>query len=342
MLAWSGAPGDPNGPPAEPAKSPSAGRRFNFGFGDDPHKSPPVDSRYPTLPYNGAPAEGPETLYKKSKAKEVDRIAEAWGIHEPEPYEEFSAGGTTSSSRFNTNSNGTDYMDRVREAPHRDHRPPMAKRLPTRATMPPPQPIFPPDASGFVQNEEAEPGTPTSPSWYAGEQRPGAPKRSLSIMNRVRKMRENPNVPVSADDAEEANIEESEMEQVESGQQNYSSSTDGHGQGRNGRTSHRPQNSNGNGNGFFGRFGRSVTSHERIPQTQEVRNGRERSRTTGGVPPATADHYVLVDEGRNTRALPNSPVSASGSPPASPNGGGLFGRKNTIMKKMKGVVKNGT
>ncbi|KAG6381119.1 hypothetical protein JVT61DRAFT_5517 [Boletus reticuloceps] len=75
MLAWSS-------PPDEDALSPS----------NTPYASPDV--------YKGAFSPTYDTPKKK-----VDAIAEAWGIHEPEPYEEFCAGGGTARRDGDTPSN---------------------------------------------------------------------------------------------------------------------------------------------------------------------------------------------------------------------------------------------
>ncbi|KAH0590814.1 hypothetical protein H2248_000936 [Termitomyces sp. 'cryptogamus'] len=102
--------------------------------------------------------------------KKVDAIAEAWGIHEPEPFEDFAAGGgtgkdTPASSIYN----GRDSHHKKRPArPQPDQQ---AKR-----SVPPPQPIFVPDSPQ------------SSP-----------PQRKKSLMQRIRNMRDAPNVPVTAD-----------------------------------------------------------------------------------------------------------------------------------------------
>lgn len=115
--------------------------------------------------------------------KHVDAIARAWGIHEPEPFEDFSAGGGQSS----------DYrayyptQRRSEEAPRR------REAAPRRAALPPPQPIFVPGAEvGFAPSE---PSPPLSPGGGAGM------KRSKSLMQRIRRMRENPNIPVNGGDS---------------------------------------------------------------------------------------------------------------------------------------------
>ncbi|KAF9076213.1 Pal1 cell morphology protein-domain-containing protein [Rhodocollybia butyracea] len=131
------------------------------------------------------------TPYEPPK-KKVDAIAEAWGIHEPEPFEEFFAGGgargdTPASSIYN----GKDSHGKRRETRDRGHLDDQEARSrpPRRREIPPPQPIFVPDSSSTPVDIPVG----TSPS------SPGFPKRSKSLMHRIRKMRDNPNVPVGSD-----------------------------------------------------------------------------------------------------------------------------------------------
>ena len=110
--------------------------------------------------------------------KKVDAIAEAWGIHEPEPFEDFSAGGGHSNDyRPHT----AVYSRRSEEAPRR------REAAPRRTALPPPQPIFVPGADAdFVAPEPSPPLSPGS-----------GMKRSKSLLQRIRKMRESPNMPVN-------------------------------------------------------------------------------------------------------------------------------------------------
>ena len=112
--------------------------------------------------------------------KKVDAIAEAWGIHEPEPFEDFSAGGGQS-SEFRPS-----YMRKPEEAPRR------REAAPRRTALPPPQPIFAPGIEAEFAGPEPSP--PLSPGGGAGM------KRSRSLMQRIRRMRENPNIPVGNGD----------------------------------------------------------------------------------------------------------------------------------------------
>jgi len=134
------------------------------------------------------PAERP------TSPKRRETIADAWGKGEPEPFEEFFAGSVTTAVKGagetglasaassihggkegHGNSNG-----KRRERP---------LRRPTK-NLPPPKPIFPPE-SGIeeIATPDITSGTPTSPGF-------GGPKRSRSLMHRIKKMREQPNVPV--------------------------------------------------------------------------------------------------------------------------------------------------
>jgi hypothetical protein len=157
--------------------------------------------------------------------KKVDAIAEAWGIHEPEPFEDFSAGGGHS---YDYRPHHT-ISRRSEEAPRR------REPAPRRVVLPPPQPIFVPGADAeFVA--PAEPSPPLSPGSGAGM------KRSKSLLQRIRRMRENPNMPVGGGD--------------NNGVQNTYES------GGSGRPNHKSQNS------FAGRLvGEGIK--EQLPSPQE-------------------------------------------------------------------------
>lgn len=131
--------------------------------------------------------------------KKHDAIAEAWGIHEPEPFEDFSAGGGAASHptgeyhRSNGHNSGKrtkdgrDARDVYREYLEENHTTP--QRRTTKRSIPPPQPIFVPET-------DHDNGPPSPPS--AGyEPSSGTPRRKKSIMQRIRKMRDAPNVPVA-------------------------------------------------------------------------------------------------------------------------------------------------
>ncbi|KAI0788494.1 Pal1 cell morphology protein-domain-containing protein [Abortiporus biennis] len=261
--------------------------------------------------------------------KKADAIAEAWGVHEPEPFEDFSAGGggyapsgdyghSAASSRNGTISNGTsrrakdgakekyrEYLD--------DTQPSSGRRGQTRrAALPPPQPIFVPESDVDVNS-------PPSPTGGAPAS-PGAPKRTKSLMHRIRKMRDAPNVPVGYEDSPNEHDTSPTSSAENSGGPNahpYGHSTS--------RPTHRSQNS------FLGRLGR----------------GKEAGSPTS----ENSDAYVYVDEpatvGRRDKSLPATPArdaegsgyfdSNAGGYVGSPGGG--LGRKTSLLRKMKGVVK---
>ncbi|KAG2023554.1 hypothetical protein CC2G_001194 [Coprinopsis cinerea AmutBmut pab1-1] len=180
--------------------------------------------------------------YPEPPKKKVDAIAEAWGIHEPEPYEEFFAGGgkaegdTPASSIYNGKDgrNGRS-KDDTREGRSRA---PVARR----PGVPPPQPIFVPEA-------EIE-----QPSSSPPANAPGFPKRSKSLMHRIRKMRDAPNVPVSSD---------FETRPPSS----PSSPSIPNQEGQSSRPTHRSQNS------FLGRFG--VKSNQKAGQSSTRDSSRD-------------------------------------------------------------------
>ena len=117
--------------------------------------------------------------------KKVDAIAEAWGIHEPEPFEDFSAGG----------GGGSDYRHNTISRRSEETTPQSSRRreAPRRTALPPPQPIFVPEVDAeFIA---PEPSPPLGLGEGAGM------KRSRSLMQRIRRMRESPNMPVNSGDS---------------------------------------------------------------------------------------------------------------------------------------------
>ncbi|KAF9455094.1 hypothetical protein P691DRAFT_654706 [Macrolepiota fuliginosa MF-IS2] len=249
--------------------------------------------------------------YPDPPKKKVDAIAEAWGIHEPEPYEEFFAGGgstrpegdTPASSIYNGrdshNPNSTRSgvpkrgKDEVQQPQvTKEQRPRGATR---RSLVPPPQPIFVPDPAEGVY--DISNNSPPASS-------PGFPKRQKSLMQRIRKMRDAPNVPVGPEYAEyeQPPSPNSPLEQPQTAP-NPS------------RPTHRSQNS------FLGRFGKS-------PQ------------------PQGSEPFLLIDPLPSNKELPPPPMASAtnsrdsaqtGVPQdyASPG----INRKTSIMKKMGRVVR---
>lgn len=280
------------------------------------------ESPYPSPdPYKGA--------FSYQPPKNVDAIAEAWGIHEPEPFEEFFAGGGTARRDGDTPSNsiyagrdghvsrngtpqhpmgkrskdGRDLREVYREYLDEDTRQMQARdrerggeregRRAKRTGIPPPQPILVPEAHNT--DYDSAPGSPS-----------GAPKRTKSLMQRIRRMRDSPNVPMGFDEDVEPSSPNAEM--------HYPS-----------RPTHRSQNS------FLGRFANS----------------------THGARPVPDDAYVYVDDPRREKRLPATPYASAttrtpsredkrgyfdGTPNSHP-GSGSLGRKTSLLKKVKDVVR---
>ncbi|CCM00355.1 uncharacterized protein FIBRA_02385 [Fibroporia radiculosa] len=255
--------------------------------------------------------------------KKYDAIAEAWGIHEPEPFEDFSAGGghsrfggdSHSSSRNGTVKRPQDRNPRYREQSD-DARPaPVRRQTSARGALPPPQPIFVPEAEGEVASS-TEPPSPN-----------GTPRRTKSIIRRIRKMRDSPNVPMGSDD-DTRNRDPSPTSSAENSAATHSTSN-----AHTTRPTHRPQNS------FLGRFGRAANI--------AVRRDGPASDDTG---------YVYVEDPiqmpiNKEKSLPATPVGRDGYTTTGENGtgyfdgtvagsaGGTLGRKTSLIKKVKGVVK---
>ncbi|THH20235.1 hypothetical protein EW146_g1079 [Bondarzewia mesenterica] len=258
---------------------------------DSPYISPNLASVTPASPY-----------YPEPPKKQVDAIAEAWGIHEPEPYEEFFAGGGTrdGEDKLTYGRSSRRPKDASRESEE-------ARRSNKRSTLPPPQPIF--VAADALPDTEAYPPSPLSGA------SPGM-KRNKSFLQRIRNMRDAPNVPVGYDEVSATN--------AGNGQPSPTSSMESTGGGgQYARPTHRSQNS------FLGRFG--------------GRNIRENQTPT-------SEAYVYVEDPK-MKDLPATPDSPRGEndrgyfdhggsgPTVSPGQGGGLGRKTSLLKKVKGVVR---
>jgi hypothetical protein len=273
-----------------------------------PDHAPIGDSAYSSaLAYQAFSNDYPDPPKKK-----VDAIAEAWGIHEPEPFEEFFAGGgstrpdgdTPASSIYNgKESHGslsTSHSSPATRRPKedKDARPRVAAR---RSLVPPPQPIFVPDQS----DADVPPSSPPLGS-------PGFPNRSKSLMHRIRKMRDAPNVPVSADYEQPPSPSTQAV--------NYQSDSNGT------RPTHRSQNS------FLGRFGGGT-------------------RINPASVPEKPEPFIFIDaqnQNQTNKELPATPMNGGMTPPGeeSPPGvhfdgsqGGPLGRKASLMKKVGRVVR---
>ena len=218
--------------------------------------------------------------------KKVDAIAEAWGIHEPEPFEDFSAGGGHSQDyRPNT----TSYSRRSDESPRR------REAAPRRAPLPPPQPIFVPGAEAdFVA---PEPSPPLSPGIGPGM------KRSKSLLQRIRKMRETPNMPVNNGD--------------NNGVQNTYES------GGSGRPNHKSQNS------FAGRLaGEGIKEQLPSPQEEDIYVPAEATKNKDLPRPPNTNSSSSGEKGYFDPADDQLPAIG-------------LGRKRSLMQKVGGVVGKG-
>lgn len=161
-----------------------------------------------------ASKETPKYEYPRRPAspKRRDTLADAWGKGEPEPFEEFfaesvvpavigqgesgfaSAASSLYAGKEGHNINGT------KDGKKRDRTTGGVRKATNRPPLPPPQPIFPAsenDASTEDDPQSVELGAALSSS--SG----GGPRRSKSLMQRIKKMRDAPNVPVDYDDANE-------------------------------------------------------------------------------------------------------------------------------------------
>jgi hypothetical protein len=142
-------------------------------YSSDVSRSPPATANY-------------SSYYSEPPKKKVDAIAEAWGMHEPEPYEEFSAGGGDHDGAI---TNGGTTMREARPNGRRT-REDLTSRPRASHRIPPPQPIF----VGDGQRPEAHSPQPSPSSGGANI------GRNKSIIQRIRKMRDSPNVPVGFDE----------------------------------------------------------------------------------------------------------------------------------------------
>ncbi|KAJ7487536.1 Pal1 cell morphology protein-domain-containing protein [Mycena galericulata] len=259
MMAWSARPED-------------APKEYN----DNPYPSPNAYSAFSPSEYD-------------APKKKVDAIAEAWGIHEPEPYEEFFAGGgggTTGNTPTSSIYNGKESSRKTTERPRAHAR---------RSQLPPPMPIFVPD--GVIDNSAA-PDSPGSPGSF--------PKRNKSLMHRIRKMRDAPNVPVNDDPA---------AEPVANGE----------------RPTHRSQTS------FLGRFANGRTANT----TANISPTSENSESYVFIEPKTAAKDLPPTPGSAPASPREQPENDYfDEPEASPSGGGGgLGRKTSLMKKVGRVVR---
>lgn len=255
-------------------------------------------------PYAAASKAPASPYYPEPPKKQVDAIAEAWGMHEPEPYEEFFAGGDARTREEEMAAYES------KHAHGRDRRPDPAGRRPTkRGAIPPPQPIFvEPELRGI--DGEVPPSPPLSGS-------PGV-RRNKSLMHRIRKMRDAPNVPVGYDEG------------AANGEASPTSSSEGHAVPSSGRPTHRTQNS------ILGRFGRPGREDNLSPASDRsepfiyVEDPKDKELPATPYGHAQAQHPGYFDD---------YPVSGPAVSPGGANGG--LGRKTSLMNRVKGVVRGG-
>lgn len=259
--------------------------------------------------------------------KKYDAIAEAWGIHEPEPFEDFSAGGGATSrpsgetprSHGNSSSrrtkDGRDARDVYREYLDEHHPSPARRQPTTKRALPPPQPIFVPDSELDNGNNPPSPtaGGPVSPGL--------TPRRNKSIMQRIRKMRDSPNVPVGQYDEDDTRRREASP----GGKRHITTARAPFSQGQApARPFHRSQVSSP---GRYGRSnGQSSPSDEAFVYVDHIPMRKEKSLPT----PPPKDGYTPAE---NQNGYFDSEMGAG-------SGAGL-GRKTSLMKKVRGVVKGG-
>ncbi|KAF8898812.1 hypothetical protein BD779DRAFT_1464894 [Infundibulicybe gibba] len=290
-----------------------------FAWSARPEEAAPQygDSAYPAAhAYSAFTDNHPDPPKKK-----VDAIAEAWGIHEPEPYEEFFAGGGTGRPEGDTPAssiyNGKDshqshstsrsgmatkrtkdgreardvYRDYLEDNQHTSGTPSRSRNPARRSVVPPPQPIFVPDAVDVLE---------TSPPMGS----PSPPKRSKSLMHRIRKMRDAPNVPVSAGYDEPPSP-------ASPTEHSYPGAS-----GNSGRPTHRSQNS------FLGRLAGNSRTHQTSPSMEKP------------------EPYIYIDPHTN-KDLPATPRAGNTEDVAYFDNSGTqgLGRKTSLMKKVGRVVR---
>ncbi|EIW64573.1 uncharacterized protein TRAVEDRAFT_41983 [Trametes versicolor FP-101664 SS1] len=209
----------------------------------------------------------------------------------------FSAGGGATSrpsgetprSHGNSSSrrtkDGRDARDVYREYLDEHHPSPARRQPTTKRALPPPQPIFVPDSELDNGNNPPSPtaGGPVSPGL--------TPRRNKSIMQRIRKMRDSPNVPVGQYDEDDSRRREASPG------------------GRYGRSN-----------------GQSSPSDEAFVYVDHIPMRKEKSLPT----PPPKDGYTPAE---NQNGYFDSEMGAG-------SGAGL-GRKTSLMKKVRGVVKGG-
>lgn len=245
--------------------------------------------------------------------KRHDALAEAWGIAEPEPYEEFFAGGgdhsrPSSVHRGVEGKKGRDGRD-LRDV-HKEDRP-TARRRETRSQLPPPAPIALPGQWTGPSGDEPLP----SPSNYVSSD--GTPKRSKSLLGRIKKMKENPNIPLSA--TEERSTESSPTaEKFANGDRQVSPQPP--------RPGHRSHNS------FLGVFQlKDRGKHSSSGQESSDTPSHEDVKRLPNLPHNHSTPNFTPPEKKSGDYF-ERPSTSAGGPSTSPSGG--LGRKQSLMQRV--------
>jgi hypothetical protein len=281
----------------------------------------------------------PRVPYEAAQKKSHDALAEAWGIHEPEPYEEFFAGGGNGHSRppstYRGEAPAPSSSRREREPRSSAEDAARGRREAKRSTIPPPQPIFVPEPEAETYYDNTTGSNPPSP---LGSPNPNAPKRSKSLMQKIRKMRDAPNVPPSDEMPDYGSPYDGQP-----GSAPAVPSRPGHRSQRSflGRIGNAPAGNGvgGGGGGVSVGGGGGERRYVAPARPTDFSPGSERS----------TDAYVYIEDPKE-KALPAAPVDATRPSGDSDyfgddgrNGGGAtgLGRKTSLMKKAKGLMRGG-
>ncbi|KZW02000.1 hypothetical protein EXIGLDRAFT_760229 [Exidia glandulosa HHB12029] len=323
MMAWAASPGSEDqqlSVPPVPVDS-RVSPRAQATMAAMQQASAGFDGPYPKMASPGLG--GSEWSSLAPPKKRHDALAEAWGIAEPEPFEEFFAGGGDHSRPSSVHRgvegkkgrDGRDLRDVYKD--YLDERP-TPKRRETRSNLPPPAPIALPGQSTGAVNDPLP-----SPSNYTSSQ-DGTPKRSKSLLGRIKKMKENPNIPLSA--TEERSAESSPTaEKFPNGDRQVSRQP--------ARPGHRSHNS------FLGVFQHKERSAPRSANGQESFDiAREDAKGLPNLPHNHSTPNFSPPEKKSADYF-DRPSTSSGGPPTSPNGG--LGRKASLMQRVvRGVRGN--
>jgi len=169
----------------------------NMGTNDSPYGA--VTSPTSKKKKNGV-KEDFEYPRRPASPKRRDTLADAWGKGEPEPFEEFFAESVSAAAVGHGESGMASaasslYKDKSGHGDSKSRRTNGGiRRATNRPPLPPPQPIFP--ESTPIGGGDEEPFS----SDLALSSSNGGPRRSKSLMQRIKKMRDAPNVPVDYDE----------------------------------------------------------------------------------------------------------------------------------------------